>query len=607
MSSRRSILCLRGLRAGASAHRPKPRRLRRGAAETHPTPAASTQQRIGASEKTTTFTDEAEYGVAPCGIHAAQPLSYASSRLVVVPLGNRVSRVRRFPFPRRSDDIRQCRRGKKERMKVHSAKKIFAAFVCFLFSTIVFAQAGEEVVRVKGSGVGTDRIEALKDAYRDAVERAVGLYVDAEQMVENEDLVKDQILTHSNAYIESYKISKEVKSENGHVSITILADVRKLDLAKKIRDTIPDRIIDISGASKDLHAQITTSFKADDDALLIVRNELKDLQPLKQLMKATLESAKPIVESVKEDSSMVRLWYPVKIEVDASKYYKEFVPRWSRILDQIKTSSAKRWGLRNNHAYVKAYNDVVAQRFGTGRKGLAGVMTRCSEKRDPRCAYAIQDVLWNWGVALNEEYNGMSFLDTRILDKPYVLHGFGLRGFHVDGWPDGFAGKGKRIVERAFAERLHNLNLQRQIDGSCTFLVGLVTAAKGDMLSGKLYKIPPACADEIVAWQHRVACGANEGCDYRKSAPEVEYVLRLVDNDGGEVAWQIFSLRNLETMNTGCVLLEDTDVDGGGGKRLWFVSPLVGGFAKGYVKWVSVDVAKDDVAKISHAKISVEE
>ena len=46
----------------------------RGAAETHPTPAASTQQRIGASEKTTTFTDEAEYGVAPYGNHAAQPL-----------------------------------------------------------------------------------------------------------------------------------------------------------------------------------------------------------------------------------------------------------------------------------------------------------------------------------------------------------------------------------------------------------------------------------------------------------------------------------------------------------------------------------------------------
>ena len=52
----------------------------------------------------------------------------------------------------------------------------------------------DEIVKVVGRGIGVDKTEALKDAYRDAVERAVGLYVDAEQMVQNEDLVKDQIL-----------------------------------------------------------------------------------------------------------------------------------------------------------------------------------------------------------------------------------------------------------------------------------------------------------------------------------------------------------------------------------------------------------------------------
>lgn len=99
---RPTLQWLEDLWAGAFVHRPKPRqrgfgktaangvdgdtspssdgRARspsapfRGAAETHPTPAACTQQRIGASEKTTTFTDEAEYGVAPHGYHAAQPL-----------------------------------------------------------------------------------------------------------------------------------------------------------------------------------------------------------------------------------------------------------------------------------------------------------------------------------------------------------------------------------------------------------------------------------------------------------------------------------------------------------------------------------------------------
>ena len=189
--------------------------------------------------------------------------------------------------------------------------KRFIAVISAMAMFVAFA-GDVEVVKVKGRGVGADKTEALKDAYRDAVERAVGLYVDAEQMVKNEELVTDQILTQSNAYIEKYDIAKESKSGDGQVSVTILAEVRKRALTRRIRDIMPSNTIDLSDISKDLHAQIVTDFKANDDALTIIRNELKDLQPLKQLMKVTLGTPKPVVESVKEDPSMVRLWYKRK-------------------------------------------------------------------------------------------------------------------------------------------------------------------------------------------------------------------------------------------------------------------------------------------------------
>ena len=66
-------------------------------------------------------------------------------------------------------------------------------------------------------------------------------------------------------------------------------------------------------------------------------------------------------------------------------------------------------------------------------------------------------------------------------------------------------------------------------------------------------------------------------------------------------------VRNYDVLNFGCVLLEDPDHNGNGGKRLLLITPLVGGFAKSYVKWISVDVPKDDVAKIATAIVSVEE
>ena len=483
-------------------------------------------------------------------------------------------------------------------------------FLLVAFSLLVMSGFCDEaeIMKVRGKGTGVDKIEALKDAYCDAIERAVGVYVDAEQMVNNEDLVKDQILTQSNAYIEKYTIVKESKSVDGLIAVTILADVRKRELTRKIRGIVPSSKIDLSDVSKNFHAQIVTDFKANDDAVAIVRNELKDLHPVKQLMKITLATAKPVVESVKEDDSLARLWYPVKIEVDAAKYYEEFAPRWSRILDQIKVAPSKRLDLKNNSQYAKAYKNAVEKRYGTARKNRAGVMTRCEEARKPKWAYA--GVLEEWGLALNEEYQGMAFLDTRILGKDYVLHGFGLSGFHVEGWSDGFTDKGKRLVERVFVQGSRDLNLQEQIDGECRFCVGLVTAARGQVLSGNYYKIPQNCVSEILKWQHQTVCGTTEGYQYRETAPEVDFAICFKDENGAEVVGQTVSFRNLEVMNIGCVLLEDTEYQNEshlGGTRLWLVSPLVGGFAKSYVKWVSVDVPKDDVAQIATVSISVEE
>lgn len=237
-------------------------------------------------------------------------------------------------------------------------------------------------------------------------------------------------------------------------------------------------------------------------------------------------------------------------------------------------------------------------------------MTRCDRSnRD------YEEHLEEWGVALNEEYQGLAFFDTRILGKAYVLLGLNdrlLNNGHLPYWireamPShvGFGGIG-----RTFNSGGSYLGLQEQIDGSCNFSIGLVTTARGQSLSGRLYKIPLECVNEILNWQHQTACGTTKGSEYRKSAPEVDFCLRFLDASSQEIIGQAFPLRKLDLMNFSCMLLEDTEYQSGtyvGGKRLWLVTPLVGGVAKSYVKWVSVDIPKDDVAKIATVTISVEE
>ena len=157
-------------------------------------------------------------------------------------------------------------------------RKTVVVAAVVLAAALAFAQDAE-LVRVRGKGTGADRAEALKDAYRDAVERAVGLYVDAEQMMKNEDLVKDQILTQSNAYIEKYDVAKETTKPNGLVKVQILAEVRKAALTKKISDVMPAQTFRLNtSVTQNLHAQLVTDEKRSTDGAALLKNALEGIQ-----------------------------------------------------------------------------------------------------------------------------------------------------------------------------------------------------------------------------------------------------------------------------------------------------------------------------------------
>lgn len=503
-------------------------------------------------------------------------------------------------------------------------KKAIALVAMIMLACATFAEDGD-IAKVKGKGIGIDKIEALKDAYRDAIERAVGLYVDAEQMVENEELVKDQILTHSNAYIEKYKLIKEGTAENGLITVTILADVRKRALAQKIKGVMPKQTVSLSESSKDLHAEIVTDFKQKKDAVAILKNELDNLSPIKQMMKVTLGAEKPTVESIPEDDSLVRLWYPIKVEVDSNRYYNELVPRMKRIFDEIKASPSKRLDMTNNLACMNAYERYISEQFGTSRVRKAGVMTRSAEAREYLHQSLISyDPLRQDGLALNQEYKGVCFFDAQILGKEYII-----RGIVNDHFSYTIADRTMRErIREKFCNQINDFTLPFFIDHSWNpiytlkkgeslpedskFLVGIIERAKGQKFSGHLYEMPSECANEIVKWQEKTVGVWN--CDENRDSTlaKTMYELSFVDETGDEVVGCTFAIYNMDVINFTCTMLETTQYDNdndryAGGLFLWNITPLVGGFAKSYVKWISVDIPKDDVARISDATISVEE
>lgn len=490
--------------------------------------------------------------------------------------------------------------------------KRFVIVAVSLLTMIGFCDEAE-MVKVRGRGTGTNKMEALKDAFRDAIEKAVGLYVDAEQMVKNEELVKDQILTQSNAYIEKYNVVIESRTPNGLTEVTILAEVRKLALAKKIKDIMPAQKVTLSNVSQNLHAEIVTDFKRKEESVALLKNELDNLSPVKQLMKVSLASEKPVTESIPEDTSLIRLWYPINVEVNRTRYYEEFVPRWTRILDQIKTAPVKRLTLKNELPLIKAYSVFVDKEYGTERKGKSGIMTRCEENMRDDDSWMFRKEcypLYKTGMALNEEYKGLCFLSTIVGGETYVLHGFGRSGDYNftekidrEAYRDAF-GRKKRFVRRVFADGDRPL---ATIPEDCKFSVALVKSARGNMLSGSIYKIPYDCVSEIVNWQNKTVFGNSKLDSSDRAFKKTTYNLCFLDTNGEEVAGITFVLKNMDIANLACAILDEGESSSRTESRMWLITPLVGGVAKSYVKWVSVDVPKDDVAKIATASISVEE
>ena len=91
-----------------------------------------------------------------------------------------------------------------------------------------------ETVTVHATGYGVDPDAAKKAAGRAAIEQVVGQLVDAETLVENDELVKDRILTHSAAFLEDVETVGEPAESDGLWTVKVRATVRKTQLSKKL-------------------------------------------------------------------------------------------------------------------------------------------------------------------------------------------------------------------------------------------------------------------------------------------------------------------------------------------------------------------------------------
>ena len=245
----------------------------------------------------------------------------------------------------------------------------------FLMLAIISLIAGEiKTVIVTGYGINKDK--AIKNATKNALQQVVGMYVVSDEIVKNDKLIKDEVLSSSNGFVKSFKVLK-VSQDDGMYQVDAKVEV---ELGKVIK-----RLEDLNIATKRVDSD---EFKAVSLSKITNTKEFKKLakkvifDPIienKKIHDIKIISLKPLEEDnilfkhneryiqknlEEEDRYPFELTFSIGLNPNYFESVKQFVKKTS------KGKSNKKWKKNEFYfiKYVKGDGSSLRERIVTGYK-----------------------------------------------------------------------------------------------------------------------------------------------------------------------------------------------------------------------------------------------
>lgn len=178
---------------------------------------------------------------------------------------------------------------------------------------------------VVAEGVGLTPEDALKDAFRAAVRQVVGEVVDAETLVKNDEIVRDQILTYSDGFVPQHTKLSE-KSEGGLFRITIRAVVERRKMEVRLRAANVS-LRNVDGQS--LFGNIVSQLENEKDAAALLKAALEGFP--KNCLEIRVVGV-PLIVHKDEQKATLRFVVELKPDLPA---YKSFAERLKKTLQSI--------------------------------------------------------------------------------------------------------------------------------------------------------------------------------------------------------------------------------------------------------------------------------
>jgi hypothetical protein len=235
--------------------------------------------------------------------------------------------------------VKQQNEGKMNSLSITNQYKFvfFTTLSLCIICAFPFLNA-QEVVKTEDvviEGVGTSPEAAKRNAFRNAVSKVVGSFIENDILIKNDKIIEDKLLEYSGGFVETFEIISESKDKDGLFKVKLKAKIAQQTVVEKLRSMKID-VKSVSGSN--LKAQLDTqeTMKKEGGKLInSIMEEYPKLWQAKQMGEPKIANGKLVLE--------------IEVSVDRDKYLA-WTGKLCKVLEKSADSKLVRSYKKEGHA-----------------------------------------------------------------------------------------------------------------------------------------------------------------------------------------------------------------------------------------------------------------
>ena len=251
---------------------------------------------------------------------------------------------------------------------------------CLLASAnMLCAQEQDKSITVETIGIGADAVSAEKNAIYQAVQQAVGAYVDQETKIKNDELIHDKILSVAQGFVESYQVLEQAKKRKDGSElwdVKIKAVVKKTEVGAALR---AQGVMQVHADGTSAWAEMITKTKNRDDGMALLQKFIPEIR--KNLICGRIVQNSGKVETI-DDPKTGKILALIQIEYDVNIEWwkKEALP----VLDAALTAmSLQSKPCEAEEVFVRSGEKSNLLTFKGSSESTYGYNTKCITLLNP--------------------------------------------------------------------------------------------------------------------------------------------------------------------------------------------------------------------------------